>query len=65
MMTPYFWLGREAEDLNPMFALRDDMERIAVSLARPECDGDFENMECVEDDGFITCYFSGPIRELP
>ena len=31
----------------------------------PLCDGDFENEECIESDGFITCYFSGPIRPIP
>ena len=30
----------------------------------PLCDGEFENEECVEGDGFITCYFSGPIRPI-
>jgi hypothetical protein len=28
----------------------------------PLCDGDHENMECVEADGWITCHFSGPIK---
>jgi hypothetical protein len=30
----------------------------------PLCDGDFTDEECVESDGFITCYFSGPIRPI-
>jgi hypothetical protein len=32
--------------------------------AEPYCDGDFTDMECIEDDGFITCYFSGPIQPI-
>lgn len=45
-------------------------ELINLSLAisarklEPLCDGDFENMDCIEDDGFVTCYFSGPIKPI-
>jgi hypothetical protein len=46
-LMPYFWLGREAEDIEPY------------------CDGDLPDMECIESDGLITCYFSGPIQPLP
>jgi hypothetical protein len=46
MQMPYFWLGREAEDIEPY------------------CDGDMTDMECIEGDGFITCYFSGPVQPI-
>ena len=36
----------------------------AEDYMSPECDGDFENMECVESDGWITCWFSGSIKPL-
>jgi hypothetical protein len=30
----------------------------------PLCDGEFTDEECVESDGLITVYFSGPIRPI-
>jgi hypothetical protein len=32
--------------------------------AEPYCDGDLPDMECVEADGFITCYFSGQVQPI-
>ena len=37
---------------------------LGVEAESPECDGDHEQMDCIESDGFITCYFSGPIRPI-
>jgi hypothetical protein len=37
---------------------------IEAERIEPYCDGDFTEEDHVEDDGFITVYFSGPIRPI-
>jgi hypothetical protein len=40
------------------------LDKLDLSL-EPYCDGDLPDTECIESDGFITCYFSGPIQPIP
>jgi hypothetical protein len=38
---------------------------LGTEAEQPICDGDLTHEEHIEADGFITVYFSGPIRPLP
>lgn len=59
-----FGMGAFAAALAIGEALNLAMALGAKGLDEPLCDGDFRDMECIEDDGFITCHFSGPIRAI-
>jgi hypothetical protein len=45
-------------------------EAVSAACARklkttePLCDGELPDMECIEADGFITCYMSGPVQPI-